>query len=64
MEHGITQRFSVAASRGRAHFCQAAFSREPFVVNVSGGFERGGDLLLPGCPGARPVSWCDGRVAV
>ena len=61
---GSRNRFSVAASRDRAHFCQTAFSRKPFVVNVSGGFERGGDLLLPGCPGARPVSWCDGRVAV
>lgn len=40
-------RSSVEASGGRAHFCLTAFSRGPFVVNVFGGFERGGALLLP-----------------
>ena len=64
VEHGITQPFSVEASRGRAHFCLTAFSREPFVVNVFGGFERDCDLLLPTYPGARSASCRDGRVAV
>jgi hypothetical protein len=54
VEHGITLPFSVEASRGRAHFCLTAFSRERLVVNVSGGFERDRDLLCPRGPQSAP----------
>jgi hypothetical protein len=54
VEHGITLPFSVEAGWGRAHFCLTAFSRERFVVNLSGGFERDRDRLCPRGPQRAP----------